>query len=185
MSDPKTVAELLALPKRGTAIRQVAKRLGHAQLNVSAEAADGTKFLVFVRVLKLLPENFSIGLVLIEGNAVLLRMNGDHGQHGNEDGDTFDGPHIHQPNGEQMALPPVAGSKPRFAVRVPTPPPPSVRVSWGAFKEMVALRVDQKVDHKIDEIYKELAQIDIGLDDDDCDDHDDHREPDAGPAKGP
>lgn len=181
-SETRSVAELIDIPKYGRAVRQVPKKLGHAQLNVAAEAEDGTKFAVFVRVLIDLPESFSIGLAVLHpnGNTILFRLNGDHGDHGNDPDDVFDGPHIHQPTDAQRAAPPAPGTKPRFAVQITMPVAPSLGMFWPMFKDAVHLHVDNKVDRKISKIYKDLAQEDLGLSDDDDDDTDD----DAGGTDG-
>lgn len=91
----KTIAELLAMPKRITSTRAADKKAGHVQISATARGEGDDRFVVFVRVLEALHESFSIGVVHIASKTILVRVNGDHGIHKNPDGEVIAGPHVH------------------------------------------------------------------------------------------
>lgn len=98
--------------KRVVRVQRVAKKQGHAQLNILATDEDRElDFIVFVRILDQLPESFSLGLAVIwkEGRATLYRWNGDHGFHRNPDGTMLEGPHIHLVDAADRVAPPRPG----------------------------------------------------------------------------
>jgi hypothetical protein len=74
-----------------------------------ADKDDAGTFVVFLRVNDVLTESFSLGLRYQEKGiapVVLLRVNGDHGEHPNPDGSKVRGPHLHAPTAEERLSPP-------------------------------------------------------------------------------
>ncbi len=74
---------------------------GHLRTTFDLQSRDGEEhFQAFVRINDVLRENFSIGLIYkpkTGGKVVLMRCNGDHGEHLNKvvNSNRFSGPHIH------------------------------------------------------------------------------------------
>jgi hypothetical protein len=74
---------------------------GHLRTNFDLQSQDGEdRFQVFIRVNEVLCENFSVGLIYKPkegGKVVLMRCNGEHGDHQNKvvNLNRFSGPHIH------------------------------------------------------------------------------------------
>jgi len=83
---------------------------GHIRSTFDLQSRDGLEqFQVFIRINEILPENFSIGLVYrpkTGGKVILMRCNGDHGEHLNKvvNSDRFSGPHIHHAREEALDL---------------------------------------------------------------------------------
>lgn len=167
VATPLTITALLAAPKtiaRTFRVRSQAPE--HARLDLElASSIDGT-FFVFVRVLRALSENFSIGLRYEErtlGNVVLLRVNGDHGRHRNADGATIaKGPHVHSFRAPMREAPPRPGAEGSVGLAARLEPP---RTSCGVatFCGLVALESTTKVDTSIAALYSSFAQLPLGL----------------------
>jgi hypothetical protein len=144
-----TIADLIAAPK---AVKKVLRASGEASENVRLDVAleselDG-QFFVFVRVLRALNENFSIGLryeLAGFGNVVLLRVNGDHGGHKNPDGGLIpEGPHVHSFRPPLREAPPRAGAEARWAWPLPADHL-ALPTAWRTFCDLVSLRSTAKV----------------------------------------
>ena len=111
----RSVGELLELEKWVAGEQpkpRKASHLGHQGWNIGLEVADpdAGSFTVIVRVNQVLHESFTVGLRYQERGSqalMLLRVNGDHGGHGNPDGSRIEsGPHLHAPTAAERLLPP-------------------------------------------------------------------------------
>lgn len=113
----RTTGELLAMAKwiRDPPKRKNVSHSGHSGWDYpldAPEAGEG-RFVVFLRINDRLMESFTLGLRYQEPKmepAVLIRVNGGHGMHGNPDGTVIeDGPHLHAPTDEELLeFPPVS-----------------------------------------------------------------------------
>lgn len=89
------------MPLSSTAPQPPQISTGHLRTNFDLQSRDGEDhFQVFIRINDVLRENFSIGLIYkpkTGGKVVLMRCNGDHGEHQNKvvNNNRFSGPHIH------------------------------------------------------------------------------------------
>jgi hypothetical protein len=158
-----TVASLIAMPKTIEHLGPLrTKEPDHVRLDIELAAAAPGRFVVFVRVLRALSENFSIGLRYEEAglcNTVLLRVNGDHGSHRNPDGSYFpEGPHVHTFRNPARELPPRSGAEAKWAWPLP-PEHVSLIRAWKTFSSLVFLSEDTKVDKRIYSLYTSLAQL--------------------------
>lgn len=161
-----TVASLIAMPKAiEKTFRVQAQDPEHARLDLQLSASIAGTFFVFVRVLRALNENFSIGLRYEEagfGNVVLLRVNGDHGPHRNPDGGRIaEGPHIHTFRSPARDAAPRSGAEAKWAWPLAAEHL-ALPVAWRTFCSQVCLESDTKVDKKIATLYTSLAQLSLG-----------------------
>jgi hypothetical protein len=159
------VASLLAVPKRVERILPLRlKDAEHARFDVALSAPVVGRFVVFVRVLRALNENFSIGLryeAADFGSTVLFRVNGDHGSHRNPDGSYFsEGPHVHTFRSPARELPPRSGAETKWAWPL-EPQNLSLPCAWKTFSSLVFLDQDAKVDKQIQTLYTSLAQLQL------------------------
>jgi hypothetical protein len=161
-----TIAALIAAPN---GVQKVLPASGENPENIRLDVAlkselDG-QFFVFVRVLRALNENFSIGLRYELGgfgSVVLLRVNGDHGGHKNPDGGVIsEGPHVHTFRSPQRDRPPRAGAEARWAWPLPADHL-ALPTAWRTFCGLVALVSNAKVDKKIAALYTSTAQLSLG-----------------------
>jgi len=160
-----SVAELLAVPKTiARSFRVSSQDPEHARLDLAVAAGCPGSFHVYVRVLRALNENFSVGLRFAApgaGETVLLRVNGDHGAHRNPDGAMIaEGPHVHSfrsPSREQAPRP---GADARWAWPL-SPDHLALPTAWRTFCSLVALTTDEKVDRKIASLYASSAQLSL------------------------
>jgi hypothetical protein len=158
-----SVADLLAFPKKVSRVFRASTRdIEHARLDLELAAECPGRFHVFVRVLRTLSENFSVGLRYFSagaGETVLLRVNGDHGSHRNPDGAIIlEGPHLHS------FRPPLLNEAPRPSthLRWASPLPPdhvALPAAWRTFCGQIAFIPDSKVDRIIGKLCASLAQL--------------------------
>lgn len=81
---------------------------GHERNDMKLVSDEGRNFTVFMRASNYFPENFTIGLKINEPDGtstILMRCNGDHGEHANhvKDMRKFSGYHIHLATQEALA----------------------------------------------------------------------------------
>jgi hypothetical protein len=163
-SDP-SVADLLAIPKTVSRVFRVSTQdAEHARLDIELAAACAGAFHVYVRVLRALNENFSVGLRLVQtgvGDTVLLRVNGDHGGHRNPDGGAIaQGPHVHTFRAPLRDQPPRPGADARWAWPLPADHL-ALPTAWRTFCALVALTSCAKVDRKVAKLYASSAQLSL------------------------
>lgn len=82
---------------------------GHARNDMKLVSDDGHSFSVFMRASNFFPENFTIGLKINApdgSSTILMRCNGDHGEHANHvrDFKKFSGYHIHFATEEALKM---------------------------------------------------------------------------------
>jgi hypothetical protein len=140
----------------------------YLRLEIHLEAAAPGQFRVFVRILRALSENFSIGLCYSEpaqADAVILRVNGDHGSHRNPDGGMIaQGPHVHGFRGPRRDAPPQPGAEARWAWPLP-PDHLSLPIAWRSFCREASVGSNEKVDKKMVKLHASLSQLALqGLD---------------------
>ncbi|MGA2447163.1 MAG: hypothetical protein ABTD50_00650 [Polyangiaceae bacterium] len=158
-----SVAELLAIRKTVSRVFRASTRdMEHARLDLELAAECSGRFHVFVRVLRALSENFSVGLRYASagtGETVLLRVNGDHGSHRNPDGAMIlEGPHLHSYRPPLLGQPPRPSAHARWASPLP-PDHLALPTAWRTFCGQIALAPDAKVDRTIATLYASLAQL--------------------------
>jgi hypothetical protein len=158
-----SVATLLSIPKTiARTFRTATHDPEHARLDLELAATCPGNFHVYVRVLRALSENFSVGLRFSApgtGETVLLRVNGDHGAHRNPDGGMIaEGPHVHSFRSPQRDQAPRPGADARWAWPL-APDHLALPTAWHTFCVLVALTTDAKVDRKIARLYASLAQL--------------------------
>lgn len=152
---------LIALPKEIVSVGRWCVEGGHWRLDAAARSGD-TPFIVFVRVLQKQPENFSIGLTyqnLGRKPTILLRLNGDHGEHANPKGGGHfsSGPHLHAVRAPLRFDPPKPGADCRWAWPMP-PECVVLPLAWRAFREQVGLAYHRKMSGHIAELHAKIAQ---------------------------
>ena len=160
---PLSVADLLAIPKTVSRTFRISTHdPEHARLDIELAAACLGAFHVYVRVLRALNENFSVGLRFCQpgaGDTVLLRVNGDHGRHRNPDGGMIaEGPHVHSFRFPLRDQAPRPGSEARWAWPLPADHLALPR-AWRTFCALVTLTSDAKVDRRIAKLYASSAQL--------------------------
>ena len=160
-----TVASLIGVSKViEKTFRVQSQDQEHARLDLQLSASTAGTFFVFVRVLRALNENFSIGLRYEEagfGNVVLLRVNGDHGRHRNPDGGIIsEGPHIHTFRSPAKDAAPRSGAEAKWAWPLPSEHL-ALPTAWKTFCGLVSLESTTKVDKKIATLYTSLAQLSL------------------------
>lgn len=111
MITDREIENWLNLPKKiiRPPKRELISRQGSLRNDFECESIDGNeRFRVFIRILEILQEDFSIGLDHIDqqGKSLcLMRCNGKHGYHRNHQADAipFDDFHIHLATAEAIA----------------------------------------------------------------------------------
>ena len=161
-----TIADLIATPKAVEKVLRASSECPeNVRLDVELESEIDGRFFVFVRVLRALNENFSIGLryeLPGFGAVVLLRVNGDHGGHKNPDGGfILDGPHVHSFRTPLRDAPPRAGAEARWAWPLPAEHL-ALPTAWRTFCSLISLTSSSKVDKKIRGLYTSTAQLPLG-----------------------
>ena len=106
---PTAVRALLAVKKALSSNPREVKRSNtfHRAWNATLAADMPGMFVAFIRINCALAEDFSVGLRYhpeVGSPCVLLRVNGDHGMHGNPDGTVLSGPHVHAPTPAELGL---------------------------------------------------------------------------------
>ena len=162
---PLTIRELLDAPKRvGRVLRTSGQDPEHSRLEIRVDAEVSGHFLVFVRVLRALPENFSFGLRYVAvdaGETVLLRVNGDAHAHKNPDGSFFSAtPHIHSFRGAMLLAPPRPEAQTKWAW------PISINHiilsnAWAFFCAMTHLTSTKRIDARIRKLRGAPTQLSL------------------------
>jgi hypothetical protein len=140
IAEPKNCEKRKRQKKASEAFHQWEFPLEHQ--NVAIEG----RFFGYLRVNADLPERFSVGLRYEDpraGNALLLRLNGDHGVHRNpgEKGPAFDsGVHLHEPTEEESVTAWAPGFEPRFAKLLP-PAHQQLTTAWLALCQHASITV--------------------------------------------
>lgn len=163
---PDTIASLIAVPKTvHRPFRALSQDPENARLDLELAAATPGRFFVFIRVLRALSENFSIGLRYEEpglGVLVLLRVNGDHGRHQNPGGSVIpDGPHIHTFRSPARDAPPRPRAEAKWAWPLPADHL-ALPTAWRTFCGLVSLDSTTKIDKKVGALYASLIQLPLG-----------------------
>ena len=157
------IESLLDAPKElGKAHQKRKSHAEHEELDFDVTSPVAGRFIVFVRVPVVLVESFSIGLRWVgdDGGAVLLRLNGDHGTHGNPDGTKVaDVAHLHAPTAQERAGDLVAGYEPRFATALTGCS--TLPEAWERFCLEAKLAPGSKAGHIITRLHEQGAQTDL------------------------
>lgn len=100
-----TVRQLIEAPKQITSSKPRSRsHYGHRGVDFSVVSTAGS-FGIVVRVNERICESYSMILRYQPPGSpttILLRVNGDHGEHKNPDGSLVYGPHLHQPADDWM-----------------------------------------------------------------------------------
>lgn len=146
--------ELLALPKVGHKQSRPKCKVngGHSESNIAVQADADGQFEVRFRRSVTLPEDFSIILLYHDEDGdtrPIMRVNGDHGPHGNRDGTRIDGgPHLHRPSSSELERRPDELRRlydPHHAVPLPRECLAPMW-AWRVFKEHANLSVGSSID---------------------------------------
>jgi len=129
-----SVADLIARPKTIAAkIRGDGDDPVHARLDLALDSDAPGKFQAFLR------ELFDRAPLLVgrrRGDAILIRVNGDHGRHRNPDGGLIlSGPHVHGFRGPTLELPPRNRAEPRWAWPI-APDHLALPMAWRTFCDL-------------------------------------------------
>lgn len=120
---------------------------------------------IFVRVHKVLPENFSIGLAYAGGNVgstCVARVNGDHSHHRNPDGSVVIGPHLHLPLADEMSLQLERGYEPRTAIQLPEQNL-KLPIAWDTFCHALNVQPDQQVRDWLADLADKVDQLELEM----------------------
>lgn len=166
-----TVRQLIEVSKRAIPpARKVTKsNKAFRAWDLHVEADIPARLIVYIRVNVDITENFSIGLRYQPNNGapiVLVRVNGDHGPHGNPDGTRFsEGSHVHFPlPGEldHVAEPGMwKGGPPHARLLGPIVIP--LTEGWRIFTERVSIQNTDKTLAFIAKIGLDVDQTDMGF----------------------
>ena len=165
----RTVRALIELTKRVTTVKARQKnRVSHKELDLQVSADDPGEFSIFVRVNAALAESFSIGLKYDAAQmktCVLLRVNGDHGQHRNRDGAIVEGAHVHFPSPSELISLPSAGFQVQDATAVPKAA--LLPQAWAIFCQIAHVQPAPEIAKAIGRLHTSGAQTLLFLEDDD------------------
>lgn len=164
----KTWQELIAVPKElgRKRKREVALNSGHSEWLYAVRAECEGRFSVLVRTNEFLIESFSLVLLYEppSGKArVILRVNGDHGEHMNRvDGTGFaSGPHLHLANPGSRAHPPKDRHNDAYAILL-DPRCQNISFAWARFCAEARLSGADRLAQRIAKLYSSLSQEDFG-----------------------
>jgi len=158
-----SIADLIVRPKTIAAkIRGDGDDPVHARLDLALDSDTPGRFQAFVRVKRVLKENFSIGLRYLDddgGDAILIRVNGDHGGHRNPDGGVIlSGPHVHGFRGPTLELPPRNRAEPRWAWPI-APDHLALPMAWRTFCDLANVRSERKFEREVAKLYTSSRQL--------------------------
>lgn len=157
-------SQLVAVPKTVASVRLRTKsHPGHRGIDVVLSCDPGYALTAAVRVNVRLLESFSAILRYEPPRSrplVVLRVNGDHGEHAVPGEPPISGPHIHRASPEQEPLPLHDRFKPKHADPIDAKYR-SLPFAWELFCRTVNIAPHERLARVVARLYNEIAQADI------------------------